>query len=104
VERERRNGIMAIDKKFRFLAVNPCKKGVIYTEEDGMVLLAKDDACLPTLKFYHDECVRLGAGLAQVEGIRLLIERVEQWRAKYPNRCKVPDVNTCEAENTIGGE
>jgi hypothetical protein len=93
---------MSIDKKFRFLAVNPCKQGVIYTEEDGMLLLAKDDACIPTLQFYFKECERLGADEVQLEGIRLLIDRIMAWREKYPNRCKVADTNECEAQSTIG--
>lgn len=95
---------MAIDKKFRFLAVNPCKAGVIFTEEDGIVLLAKDNACIPTLEFYLEECERIGADEIQLEGVRMLIERVRFWRAKYPGKCKVPDTNECEGKNTIGGE
>jgi hypothetical protein len=71
---------MDIDKKFKFLAVNPCKKGVIYTEKDGIVLLAKDDACLPTLNFYLDVCKQLGADELQLQGIRLLIGRGRDWR------------------------
>jgi hypothetical protein len=94
---------MSIDKKFRFLAVNPCKVNVIYTEEDGIILLAKDNACLPTLKFYLDECERLGADDMQLEGIRQLIGRVAAWRGKYPGRCKVADTNECEGKSTIGG-
>ena len=86
-----------IDRKFRFLAVNPCKKGVIYTEADGIVLLAKDDACLPTLEFYYDECERLKADDLQLKGIRGLIERVAQWRLDNPEKCAVADTNECEA-------
>lgn len=33
---------MNIDRKFRILAVNPCKKGVVYTEDDGVFFCAKD--------------------------------------------------------------
>lgn len=86
-----------IDRKFRFLAVNPCKQGVIYTEADGMLLLAKDDACVPTLNFYYDECVRLGADELQLKGIKGLISRVENWRLDNPEKCKVADTNECEA-------
>jgi hypothetical protein len=92
-----------IDRKFIFLAVNPCKKGVIYTESDGIVLLAKDNACVATLNFYHDECKRLGADDVQLEGIKRLIVRIEEWRANNKEKCKVADTNECEANITIGG-
>jgi hypothetical protein len=93
---------MDIDKKFRFLAVNPCKKGVIYTEKDGIILLAKDDACYATLKFYYEECQRLGADELQLEGIKQLMYRVEEWRANNQDKCKVADTNECEGRSTVG--
>jgi hypothetical protein len=94
---------MDIDKKFKFLAVNPCKVGVTYTEKDGIILLAKDNACVATLDFYYKYCKELGVDELQLEGITQLIERVVMWRSDNQDKCKVADTNECEGRNTIGG-
>lgn len=51
-----------IDRKFQILAVNPCKKGGVYTEKDGVFFSAKDKAFPAALIAYRRECVRLGCG------------------------------------------
>lgn len=82
-----------IDRKFKFLAVNPCKaRDAIYTDKDGFIFLAKDKYCITALNAY------LGAlrndvlvSEAQVKGVELLIERVRNYQELYG--MKVPDVN-----------
>lgn len=80
-----------IDRKFKFLAVNP-GNGNIFTDKEGVVFLAKDDCFLPTLKFYLEECIRQEASVAQITGVNLLIDRVTRWRLENLKRCKTPDV------------
>jgi hypothetical protein len=80
-----------IDRKFEFTAVNPIT-GSTYTDEDGIVLLAKDNAVPNTLRFYREECERQGAMLGQLEAVDALIKRVDDYRAAYPELCKVADV------------
>ncbi len=91
-----------IDRKFRILAVNPCKRGSAYTEKDGMFFAAKDAALVPTLKAYYAECKRLKCGNEHLESIRLLINRVAKFQQTINK--KVPDTQTdCEIDRCIGG-
>ena len=80
-----------IDKKFFFVANNPVT-GANYTEEDGLILLAKDNATPATLRFYREECERQGAKLGQLEAVDALIKRVDDYRVTHPMLCKVADV------------
>ena len=90
-----------IDRKFKILAVNPCK-GAIYTEENSMLFCAKDKALVPTLEAYHNECMRLGCGLEHLESIELLISRVGTFQQTEK---RVPDTDTdCEIDRCIGGK
>lgn len=41
-----------IDRKFRILAVNPCKPGAIYTEKDAFLMKATDEFVPDALKEY----------------------------------------------------
>jgi hypothetical protein len=82
----------SIDRKHTFLAVNE-GNGNVYTDKEGIILLAKDDAVLPTLNFYLEECKRIGAGDEQIAGVELLIARVSRWRAENPDACKKPDIS-----------
>lgn len=78
--------------------------GVIYKDTDGsivpadqfIVFLAKDNAVPRMLKFYYDECVRIGAAEPQLEGIKELVERTMEWRRNHPEMCKVPDSSEIE--------
>jgi len=72
--------------------------GDVVKTEDGskvttpwIVLLAKDDATLPTLIFYVGKCIELGTSQQHIQGLLALIERVKKWREENPNLCKVPD-------------
>jgi hypothetical protein len=80
--------------------------GVIARDRDGqivppdqyVVFLARDNAFLPTLKFYYDECDRQGAAIEQLEAISRLIIRVEKWRKENPDLCKLPDAAPGECQ------
>ena len=92
----------AIDRKFNLLAVNPCKKGAVYTEMDGMFFAAKDKALVPTLEAYRTECGKLGCGAEHIESISLLIDRVTEYQKLH---CRIPDTETeCEIDRCIGGK
>lgn len=80
-----------IDRKFIFIAANP-NTGSLVTQENGVVFKAADNALLPALQAYLQECERLEVDDAQMQGIVLLIERIKQWRKDNPDLCKIPDV------------
>jgi hypothetical protein len=91
-----------IDRKFKILAVNPCKKGSNYTEREGMFFAAKDAALIPTLHAYYDECRKLGCNEEHLESILLLIDRVDEYQSTINK--KTPDTETdCEIDRCIGG-
>jgi hypothetical protein len=87
------NGIgESIDRKFRIAAL--CREhDHAYNEGHAILLLAKDLAVPATLRFYRQECERIGAAPAQLQGIDLLIERVDRYQAANPHVLKVPDVD-----------
>ena len=49
-----------IDRKYKFIAVNPCK-GTWFDETEGIVFKAGDMAVPIMLEAYRMECIRLGA-------------------------------------------
>lgn len=92
-----------IDRKFKFVATNPCK-GTVYTEDNALVLCAKDKAVIPALEAYKVECRRLGAGNEHVESIGLLIDRVREYQKYKAGGGRIPDTETdCEIDRCIGG-
>lgn len=89
-----------IDRKFKFVAVNPCNQNV-YTEDDAIILCAKDAALVPALDAYSLECKAIGCGSEHLESIDLLISRVKKFQA---SERRVPDTETdCEIDRCIGG-
>jgi len=95
-----------IDRKFHFVATNPCK-GDVYTEENAIIFCAKDAALVPTLETYYHECKALGCRKEHLESIDLLIERVRRFQAigKDKKHFHVPDTDTdCEIDRCIGGK
>lgn len=86
-----------IDRKFEFGAINPIN-GKTYSEKDGVVFLAKDNAVPATLRFYREECERQGAALGQLEAVDSLVERIDRFRLEHPELCKVADVSAGEIE------
>lgn len=80
-----------IDEKYYFLAWKINDETDAFTEDEAIIFRAKDNALVPTLQFYRDECVRIGASKAHIAGINALIVRVEKWREQNLLLCKVPD-------------
>ncbi|MCP4493266.1 MAG: hypothetical protein GY820_39080 [Gammaproteobacteria bacterium] len=92
-----------IDRKFKILAVNPCKLGSVYTEEDGVFFCAKDRALVPALMAYKNSCEFLGCGKEHIESIELLTERVLAYQINV--ECRIPDTETdCEIDRCISGK
>lgn len=90
-----------IDRKFVFLAVNPCN-GHIYTEKNAVVFCAKDKALPTTLRKYREECNRLGCNPEHLESIDLLIEREDKYQAEVESR--IPDtIGDCELGRCLAG-
>jgi hypothetical protein len=93
-----------IDRKFIFTAVNPCNSKY-YTQENALILCAKDQAILPALEAYHDECKRLGAGIEHLNSVALLIGRVRKYQSTHLDEVKIPDTHLdCEIDRCIGGK
>ena len=83
---------MEIDRKFQISAIHSTK-GTYHSERSSVLFLAKDKALPATLRFYRDECARLGSDERQLKGIGLLIERVENFQAVNPSVIKVADID-----------
>jgi len=90
-----------IDRKFKFVAVNPCNQKV-YTEENAVVFCAKDKALLPALYAYKRACEDLDCNKEHLESIHLLAQRVLNYQQTIESR--VPDTNLpCEIDRCING-
>jgi len=93
-----------IDRKFKIMAVNPCKMHTLYTEENSVLFCAHDVALLPALKAYKLECEKLNCGVDHIESIELLMGRVHEYQANNMDKVKIPDTETdCEIDRCIGG-
>jgi len=92
-----------LDGKFKGTIVK-CKNNQLVPPDQYMIFLAKDNAFPATLRFYRDECERVGASPEQVKAADVMIERVEKWRAKYPDLCKTPDVLPGEIQFDDSGD
>ena len=93
---------MIIDRKFKFVAVNPCNNHV-YTEENAMIFCAKDAAVPNTLRAYYAECIKLGCNQEHIDSIKLLLDRVEAFQRD--NESRIPDtVGDCEIDRCINGK
>jgi hypothetical protein len=84
-----------LDGKFHGIVVKSKDQSIV-PEDEWIVFLAKDNALLPMLKFYREECERIGADLKHLYGIDHLIAKVGAWRYRNPEKCKVPDTNHSE--------
>ena len=87
--------MQSLDRKFSGTIVRNKDQRNIPVDQ-WIVFLAKDDAVLPTLIFYREECEKLGAGREQIDGIADLITRVRNWRIANPDQCKIPDAEIGE--------
>lgn len=90
----------SIDRKFKIEA-KCIEHGHIHSDFDSVLFLAKDKALPSTLRFYRDKCRELGADPQQIEGITLLIERVEKWQRAHPRHVKVADIDLPAGESII---
>jgi hypothetical protein len=88
---------MKLDGKFHGVVVKN-KDGSVVPQDQWMVFLAKDNAVPATLAFYQAECERLGAEPAQIEAVRAMRDRVDEWRRENPHLLKTPDVQTGELQ------
>lgn len=86
---------MRLDHKFHGVVVKN-KNGIVVSPDQWMVFLAKDNAVPATLAFYEQECSRQGAEPAQIEAVRAMRQRVDEWRKAHPELCKAPDVEPGE--------
>lgn len=82
----------AIDRKF-IIRATCVEHDHDYDDNHAVLMLAKDKAVPATLRFYRQECERLGAAAPQLRGIDLLIERVDRYQAANPGVLKVADVD-----------
>ena len=91
-----------IDRKYKFVAVNPCN-GHVHTEEDALILTAADMAIVPALTAYIRACKSLRCGPEHIESMELLRGRVIKYQEEKESR--VPDTDSpCEIDRCIGGD
>jgi hypothetical protein len=92
---------MIIDRKFKFVATNPCK-GNVYTEANAVLFAAKDKALPHTIREYIKKCKLLRCGKEHIESMELLLERIILFQET--DECRIPDTDTdCEIDRCIGG-
>lgn len=67
------------------------KDGTIVPPDQYMVFLVKDRAFLNTVRFYREECARLGADQEHLQAVSRTIDRAEKWQRDNVDLMKVPD-------------
>ena len=95
---ERKVKTAKLDAKFSGV-IFKVKDGSIVPDDEYMVFLAKDQAFLPTLKFYREQCVKLRADEEHIEAVDRTIDRLITWRENNQHRLKVPDA---KGEKLVG--
>jgi len=85
----------ALDSKVHGTLIHN-KDGKEIPADEFIVFRPHDNAVLPMLDFYRQQCLRLGAAFDQIAAIDRLSYRVEIWRKLHPERCKVADVEPGE--------
>lgn len=91
---------MIIDRKFIIKAKNPIN-GKEYTEENSLLLCAKDICIIPALEAYKETAVKVGANKEHIQSIGLLIERVKVYQETVESR--VPDTIGLEINGCLFG-
>lgn len=85
---------MKLDKKF-YGEIHKVKNDTLVTDDQYVVFLAKDDAFARkpdgAVYSYLDRCVALNADAEQIAAVMGLIDRIEAWRQRNPDRLKTPD-------------
>jgi len=92
---------MNIDRKFTIRAVNPINKKE-YTEENSLLLCAKDLAVPAAIAAYQQECIKLGCSDEHIESVGLLYERVIEYQEEIEQ--KIPDTIGDEIDRCLHGE
>ena len=91
-----------VDRKFKILAVNPITRKH-HTEEDSLLLCAKDKAVPAALLAYANECELIGANQEHINSVYLLRKRVldfqDQLGSKVPDSLGEEIVNQLRSEN-----
>jgi len=90
-----------IDRKFKILAVNPVN-GKFYTDQNSLLLCAKDKAVPAALAAYELECIKIGANPEHILSVNLLRQRVKEFQKEI--ECRVPDTVGDEIPRCIHGE
>lgn len=67
-------------------------------EDEFVVFRPHDNAFVPALECYLQYCINLGVSATQIAAIEDLQRRVENWRSRNPDRCKLPDVEPGEIQ------
>ena len=75
------------------------KDGKEIPEDEFIVFRPADNALLPTLRYYLNQCELEGAAPEQITAVEDLIARVLLWRTQHPDRCKIPDVEPGELQS-----
>jgi len=65
--------------------------GLVVPEDEWIVFRAKDTAVPMMLEFYRQACKDLGCNNNHIRSIEDLINRVDNFQDKHPERCRVPD-------------
>jgi len=81
-----------LDCKF-FGKIFKAKDNSEVPDDQYVVFLVNDNAFAAVLPEYLQACIRMGADDEQTDGVRRLIERVTDWRAKHLDKLKVPDAS-----------
>lgn len=92
---------MRLDSKVHVLgALVKNKDGTPIPEDEFVVFRPADNAFLPALTRYCEVLGELGASPEQQAAADQLVERVKKWRQDHPERCKVPDVQAGELQES----
>lgn len=79
-----------MDKKF-YGEIHKVKDSSIVPDDQWICFLIKDNAFALTLPTYYENCVKLGCDSEQLRLVREMMERVETWRLRNPEKLKIPD-------------
>jgi hypothetical protein len=90
----------AIDRKFKFTAVS-LNSGKKYTQNNAVVFLAKDALLPALLDKYEQLCIDSNVGSLQIDGVRLLKDRVLYYQRMNQKLVKHPDVGSGKEEKRI---
>lgn len=89
-----------IDRKFKINAVSK-KSGKKYTEKNSVLFLLKDKLLPDLIDKYYGLLVEHHADKYQLEGVRLLKERVLAWQRENISKVKLADVEPGKEEKNV---